>query len=332
MFEAEFVPDQLEFFPAIILASWVDSYRSFVSYYSTISDLLVIHLRIGTCHFRSISFSFCSQHAPTRPEIFVALRSIREVRQRMSTVADSSLMNVTNLRDVIDVPVPVIDVEDSSLRVPSLLSDESTLVLSGILSTNSVMIPIAPVALPMPENVSIVGESLIPLVDSNRIPTAGTLNLSDSVPCNVMPLVYETVKQYATGPSSTILVLTRGSSRKQVKQVIANIQSPLHGYHHRETIDITYASEFQNLLMILYPHDEAKRNSCRLWRDWSPASFCEHLKLVFPDVKNATDKSFVQCISGMEFAYNLYDVTLELNFSVILQEIYSRVASSILPE
>ena len=132
-----------------------------------------------------------------------------------------------------------------------------------------------PVALPIPKNVSVVGESLIPLVDSNRIPTTGTLNLSDSVPCNVMPLVYETVKQYAPGPSSTILVLTRGSSRKQVKQVFANIQSPLHGYHHRETIDIAYASEFQNLLMILYPRDEAKRNSCRLWHDWSPALFCE---------------------------------------------------------
>ena len=42
---------------------------------------------------------------------------------------------------------------------------------------------------------------------------------------------------------------------------------------------------------------------------------------MFPDVKNATDKSFVLCISGMEFAQNLYDVTLELNFGVILQEI-----------
>ena len=42
---------------------------------------------------------------------------------------------------------------------------------------------------------------------------------------------------------------------------------------------------------------------------------------MFPDVKNATDKSFVQCVSGMEFSYNLYDVTLEVNFSVILQEI-----------
>ena len=80
-------------------------------------------------------------------------RSIREVRQRVSTVADSSLINVTNLRDVIDVPVPVIDVGDSSLRVPSFLSDEPTLELSGILGTNSVMIPVAPVALPMPENV-----------------------------------------------------------------------------------------------------------------------------------------------------------------------------------
>ena len=142
----------------------------------------------------------------------------------MSTVAESSLINITNLHDVIDVPVPVIDVGDSSVRVPSLLSDEPTLELSGILSTNSVMIPVAPVALPMPANVSVVGESSIPLVDSNRIPTVGTLNLSDSVPCNVMSLVYETVKQYATGPSSTILVFTRGSSRKQVKQVIANIQ------------------------------------------------------------------------------------------------------------
>ena len=42
---------------------------------------------------------------------------------------------------------------------------------------------------------------------------------------------------------------------------------------------------------------------------------------MFPDVKNATDKSYVQWISGMEFVYNLYNVTLELNFSVIMQEI-----------
>ena len=53
----------------------------------------------------------------------------------MSAVADSLPNNVTNLRDVIDVPVPVIDDGDSSLRVPSLLSDEPTLELSGILST-----------------------------------------------------------------------------------------------------------------------------------------------------------------------------------------------------
>ena len=67
----------------------------------------------------------------------------------------------------------------------------------------------------MPENISVVGESLIPLVDSNRLPTAGTLSLSDFVPCNVMPLGYETVKQYATGPSSTTLVLIRGSSKNK---------------------------------------------------------------------------------------------------------------------
>ena len=54
----------------------------------------------------------------------------------MSTVADSSTNIVTNLRDVFDVPVPVVDVGDSSPRVPSLLSDVSTLELSGPLSAN----------------------------------------------------------------------------------------------------------------------------------------------------------------------------------------------------
>ena len=52
----------------------------------------------------------------------------------MSTVADSSPNNVSNLRDVTDVPVPVVDVRDSSLRVPSLLIDEPTLESSGLLS------------------------------------------------------------------------------------------------------------------------------------------------------------------------------------------------------
>ena len=133
--------------------------------------------------------------------------------------------------------------------------------LSGLLSRNSVMIPVVPDALPLP-------------VDSDCIQTSVTLNSSDFLPYNVMPLVYETFKQYATDPSSTILVLTRNSSRKQVKQVIAKVQSPLHGYRHRATTYIAFVSEFGNLLMCLYLNDEAKRNSCRLWRDWSPVSFC----------------------------------------------------------
>ena len=33
-----------------------------------------------------------------------------------------------------------------------------------------------------------------------------------------MPLVYETVEQYATGPWSTILVLNKNGIRKQVKK------------------------------------------------------------------------------------------------------------------
>ena len=93
------------------------------------------------------------------------------------------------------------------LSVLSLLSDETTVELSGLLSKTSVMILVAPAVLPLPKNVSVVGESLIPIIVSDRIPTTVTLNSPKSLPCNVMPLVYETVKQNATGPSSTILVL-----------------------------------------------------------------------------------------------------------------------------
>ena len=136
-----------------------------------------------------------------------------------SSDLDSLPNNVTNLRDVIDVPVSVIDVGDSSLRVPSPLSDEPTLELSGILSRNSAMIPVAPAALLVLENVPIVGESLIPIIDSDRIPTTGKLNSSDSVSCNIMPLVYETVKQYATGLSSTIPVLIRKGQFEKTSEI-----------------------------------------------------------------------------------------------------------------
>ena len=68
---------------------------------------------------------------------------------------------VTKLRDFISVPVPDIDVEVLSLRVPSLWSDESSTVeLSVLPSGMSVMILVAPVALPVPENVIVVSESL----------------------------------------------------------------------------------------------------------------------------------------------------------------------------
>ena len=52
---------------------------------------------------------------------------------KATTVADSPPKNVTNPRDVIDVPVFVVNVGDLSLRVPSLLSDEPTVELSGLL-------------------------------------------------------------------------------------------------------------------------------------------------------------------------------------------------------
>ena len=103
----------------------------------------------------------------------------------MGADADFAPDDVTNLRDVVDVSAPFIDVGDSSLSEPPLFSDESpTVQLSGLLSRNSVMTPVTPV-----ENVPVVGESLIPTFDSDRIPISVTLNTSDSAPCDVMQLL-----------------------------------------------------------------------------------------------------------------------------------------------
>ena len=67
-------------------------------------------LSIRDCSFSNIlATSLRRYNMPRRGQRSLSpLRSVREVRQRMSTVADSSLVNVTVLRDVIDVPVPVI--------------------------------------------------------------------------------------------------------------------------------------------------------------------------------------------------------------------------------
>ena len=53
-------------------------------------------------------------------------RSIREVRQRMSTVADSSTNILTNLRHVIDVPVVINrGTSITSRKLVTMLVDES---------------------------------------------------------------------------------------------------------------------------------------------------------------------------------------------------------------
>ena len=68
------------------------------------------HLGLGPVIFDQSASAFVHNMPRRGQRSLSPSRSIREVRQRMSTVADSSLINVTNLRDVIDVPVPIIDV------------------------------------------------------------------------------------------------------------------------------------------------------------------------------------------------------------------------------
>ena len=84
----------------------------------------------------------------------------------MSVLADFIPNNVTDLLDIVNVIARVIDVGDSSIHVPSLLGDEPIVELSGLLSRNSLMIPVSPAVLSSPENVSVVGERLMPMIQT----------------------------------------------------------------------------------------------------------------------------------------------------------------------
>ena len=57
------------------------------------------------------------------------------------------------------------------------------------------------------------------------------------------------------------------------------------------------------------------------WRDWSREKFVEHLRLLYPQLSNAADKSYLDMIKEIPFQYDLDNPVLELNFQSELSKI-----------
>ena len=68
------------------------------------------------------------------------------------------------------------------------------------------------------------------------------------------------------------------------------------------------------MLRWLYKTDKTNRDSIKHRRGWSREKFVEHLRLLYPQLSNAADKSYLEMIKKIPFQYDLDNPVVELKF------------------
>ena len=124
-------------------------------------------------------------------------------------------------------------------------------------------------------------------------------------------------------PTATPILIYEESRREVVQQFIANLMPTFHLYPHSEVIASSFTERFEDMLRWLYKTDKANRDSCKHWRGWSREKFVEHLRLLYPQLSNAADKSYLEMIKEIPFQYDLDSPVLELKFQSELSKIVS---------
>ena len=122
-------------------------------------------------------------------------------------------------------------------------------------------------------------------------------------------------------PTATPILIYEDSRREVVQQCIANLMSTFQLYPHSEVIASSFTERFEDILRWLYKTDKANRDTCKNWRAWSREKFVEHLRLLYPQLSNAADKSYLEMIKEIPFQYDLDNPVLDLNFQSKLSKI-----------
>ena len=82
------------------------------------------------------------------------------------------------------------------------------------------------------------------------------------------------------------------------------------------------------MLHWLYKTDKTNRDSIKHWRGWSREKFVEHLRLLYPQLSNAADKSYLDMIKEIPFQYDLDNPVVELKFQSELSYLCGRSRGS----
>ena len=133
-------------------------------------------------------------------------------------------------------------------------------------------------------------------------------------------------------PTATPILIFEDTHREVVQQCIANLMSTFHVYPHSEVIASSFTDRFEDLLHRLYKTDKANRDICKLSRAWSREHFVEHLRLLYPQLSNAADKSYLEMIREFPFQHNLDNPVVELKFQSELSKIVNHYDSLSLAE
>ena len=133
-------------------------------------------------------------------------------------------------------------------------------------------------------------------------------------------------------PTATPILIYEDSRREVVQQCIASLISTFHLYPHSEVIVSSFTERFEDTLRWLYKTDKTNRDSCKHWRGWSREKFVEHLRLLYPQLSNAADKSYLEMIKEIPFQYDLDNPVLELKFQSELSKIVKHYDSLTIAE
>ena len=159
-------------------------------------------------------------------------------------------------------------------------------------------------------------ETQVPLIATSEIVAATSAIVaaqkSKLVADAHIPYSVPFTKGYSVDP----IILNADSTRQQVQQCIANLQSELHHlYEHREVIAAEFVNQFERLLQAQYPHNKNFSTRCSLWTNWSRAEFISALQAVYPQISHDTVKTYLDIITDLKFVCDIKNPLVEQYFS-----------------
>ena len=83
---------------------------------------------------------------------------------------------------------------------------------------------------------------------------------------------------------------------------------------HVEVNADSYKGTFEDKLIVHYPHDASKRLWCENWASWPRHTFIEHLKLIYPQITNVADKTFLAMIKDLKFEFDSDDISVDTRY------------------